>query len=289
MLSRTCRPWLVRSRTLASTALQLYPGLDGSAGLNDGGRLGGATWDHMRLTRTICAPACTALGIQSALRGRRALGEGGVGAEAEPETEGANFSSGGAQAEQHDRNDKQPKASRRVRIQLVRRRRMSASTAAARTLPIRTMGNRGPSPPPLVEPLRALTTLAAGDDPSLAEAAEADEAGPVALARTDEAGPVALARADDRGRCGAVASARAAAATPAGPCSASACWVEGLIALPPPVPPPLDVLPGPPGRPTAPPTGWTVSVGWPPPAVGTVSTYWPTPEFPGGAIVRFEA
>ena len=68
------------------------------------------------------------------------------------------------------------------------------------------MGNRGPRPPPLVEPVRALTTLAAGDDPWLAEAAE-----------TDEAGPVELERTDDRGRCGAVASARAAAATPAGP------------------------------------------------------------------------
>ena len=34
------------------------------------------------------------------------------------------------------------------------------------------MGNRGPSPPLLVEPLRALNTLEAGDDPLLADAAE---------------------------------------------------------------------------------------------------------------------
>ena len=138
-----------------------------------------------------------------------------------------------------------------MRIQFVRRRRTSASTAAARTLPIRTMGRSGPSPPPLVEPLNALNTLAAGDDPPLADAAE-----------TDEAGPVELGRADGRGRDGAVASASAAAATPAGPCAASACWVEAGIAPPPPAlppppppPPPLEVPPGPPGWPRSRPRG----------------------------------
>jgi hypothetical protein len=170
-----------------------------------------------------------------------------------------------------------------VRIQFVRRRRTSASTAAARTLPIRTMGKKGPSPPPLVEPLNALNTLAAGEDPPPADSAE-----------TDEAGRVELGRAIGRGRDGAVASASAAAATPAGPCAASACWVEAGIAppppaLPPPPPPPLDVPPGPPGWPEEPLTGCTVFVGRPPPAVGTVSTYWPTPEFPGGASVRPDA
>jgi hypothetical protein len=103
----------------------------------------------------------------------------------------------------------------------------------------------------------------------------------------------------ERGRDGAVASASAAAATPAGPCAASACWVEAGIAppppdapppvLPPPVPPPLEVPPGPPGWLEEPLTGCTVFVGRPPPAVGTTSTYWPTPEFPGGASVRLEA
>ena len=75
-----------------------------------------------------------------------------------------------------------------MRIQFVRRRRTSASTAAARTLPIRTMGRSGPSPPPLVEPLNALNTLAAGDDPPLADAAETDEAG-----RWSSGGPTAAA------------------------------------------------------------------------------------------------
>jgi hypothetical protein len=134
------------------------------------------------------------------------------------------------------------------------------------------MGSSGPSPPPLAEPESALTTLAAGEDPSLADAAE-----------TDEAGPVGFVRAADRGLDGAVASARAAAATPAGPCAASACWVEAGIAppppappapeLPPPAPPPLEVPPGPPEWPAGALTGCTVSVGRPPPAVGTTSTY----------------
>jgi hypothetical protein len=122
------------------------------------------------------------------------------------------------------------------------------------------MGRKGPSPPPLVEPLNALNTLAAGDDPPPADAAD-----------TDEAGPLELWRAADRGRDGAVASASAAAATPAGPCAASACWVEAEIvpspppapppALPPPAPPPLEVPPGPPGWPAEPLTGCTVLVG----------------------------
>ena len=88
-------------------------------------------------------------------------------------------------------------------------------------------GQQRPESPPFVEPLRALNTLAVGDDPPLAAAAE-----------TDEAGPAELVRAADRGLDGAVASARAAAATPAGPCAASACWVEAGIAPPPPVLPP---------------------------------------------------
>jgi hypothetical protein len=150
------------------------------------------------------------------------------------------------------------------------------------------MGRNGPSPPPLVEPLNALNTLAAGDDPSLVDAAE-----------TDEAGRGELGRAECDGRDGAVASASAAAATPAGPCAASARWVEAGIAppppplpppaLPPPAPPPLEVPPGPPGWLAEPLTGCTVLVGRPPPAVGTVSTYWLTPEFPGGARVRPDA
>jgi hypothetical protein len=43
------------------------------------------------------------------------------------------------------------------------------------------MGSNGPNPPPLAEPVSALTTLAAGDDPSLADAAATDEAGPLEL------------------------------------------------------------------------------------------------------------
>ena len=74
------------------------------------------------------------------------------------------------------------------------------------------MGSKGPSPPLLVEPLRALNTLEAGDDPLLSDAAE-----------TDEAGPLEFVRAVERGLAGAVASASAAAATPAGPWAASAC------------------------------------------------------------------
>ena len=74
-------------------------------------------------------------------------------------------------------------------FQLGRRRRTSASTAAARTLPISAMGNRGPSPPPPVDPLNAFSTLDAGDDPppagagevrSAAEAEAADGSGPEA-------------------------------------------------------------------------------------------------------------
>src|SRR5262249_17788369 len=50
--------------------------------------------------------------------------------------------------------------------QPTRRRRTSASTAPASTLPISTIGNSGPSPPLLAEPVNALNTLAAGDNPS---------------------------------------------------------------------------------------------------------------------------
>ena len=164
-----------------------------------------------------------------------------------------------------------------MRIQLVRRRRMSANPPAASALAIKITGNSGPSPPPLAEPLMVLNRLVAGDDVPPVEAAEADDAGPVPRGREAE-----------RELCGAVAFARAAAATPAGPCCARACWVEAVMAPPPPPPadPPLPcVPPGPPGWPTAPAVGWTVFVGWPPPAVGIVSTYWPTPAFPGGATV----
>jgi hypothetical protein len=169
---------------------------------------------------------------------------------------------------------------------------MSANPAAASALAIRMTGNSGPSPPPLAEPIRVLNTLVAGDDALPVETAETDDAGdpaaPVEAAETDDAGPGPRRRDNERELWGAVASGRAAAATPAGPCSARACRVEAVIAPP---PPPLadpafpDVPPGPPGRPTAPAVGWTVFVGWPPPAVGTVSTYWPTLAFPGGAMV----
>ena len=95
---------------LASTALQLYPGLAGSAGLNaERSDRVGQPADQVRLTRTIVAPACTALGIQTAVAAGVPAGQGGVGAEPERETEGASFPSGGAQTEQHDQDNKQTK------------------------------------------------------------------------------------------------------------------------------------------------------------------------------------
>ncbi|MFZ0974252.1 MAG: hypothetical protein WAN22_18625, partial [Solirubrobacteraceae bacterium] len=56
---------------------------------------------------------------------------------------------------------------------------MSPSPAAASALPIKTIGNSGPTPPLPVEPVKALNTLAVGDDPSLVVAAGADEAAAV--------------------------------------------------------------------------------------------------------------
>ena len=55
--------------------------------------------------------------------------------------------------------------------QVVLRRRRSASAAPPNTLATRMIGNTGPRPPPLDEPVTALTTVAIGEEPPGGESA----------------------------------------------------------------------------------------------------------------------
>ena len=164
------------ARQIADAGVDRAPVVSGAGGIGGVERrrgLDGATSDHVRLTRTMLAPSATALGIQIVL----ADGASPVSAGSAPNpsvrpsarasractprpssttattsrrrrTPGAEFSSCGGDA--------------RARAPRRRGRCRSGRWAA------------GPSPPPLVEPLNALNTLAAGDDPPPADAAETD-------------------------------------------------------------------------------------------------------------------